>query len=118
MSTFAFTIMRAYSIRKGLVHKDNDKKITNKIYRVSFKARAKSYAGTIAYFRSEPLAFVNVYLAFFMLHHSACFIFIPDGIDDEDWQRKFRIKTINFLPPAPFELFREFAVAKQLYNPS
>lgn len=93
MTTLGFSIMRAYSIRKKLVHKDKDRTITNKIYKVSFKARTKSYAGTIAYFCSVPLAFTNVYFAF------ACFVippiifFIPDGIDDEELAEKISDKN-------------------------
>ncbi|MDQ6609066.1 MAG: TMEM175 family protein, partial [Bacteroidota bacterium] len=71
MTTFSFSIMRAYSIRKKLVHQDRNKSITVKIYRVSFKARRKSFIGTIAYLCSVPLAFVNVYLSF------ACFTIVP-----------------------------------------
>jgi hypothetical protein len=93
MTTFAFAIMRAYSIRKKLVHQDKDKDVTKKIYNVSFRARAKSYAGTIAYLLAVPLAFVNVYISF------ACFVvppvlfFIPDGIDDEELAEKISDKN-------------------------
>jgi uncharacterized membrane protein len=93
MTTSAFTIMRAYSIRKGLVHKDEDKKITSKIYSVSFRARTKSYTGTIAYLCSVPLAFVNVYLAFVCFIIPPVLFFIPDGIDDEVLAEKIADKN-------------------------
>ena len=83
MTTFAFARMRAYSLRKGLVHKDRDKTLTSKIYRVSLKARTKSYIGTIAYLCSVPLAYVSVYLSFACFLVTPILFFIPDGIDDE-----------------------------------
>lgn len=84
MTTFAFALMRTYSIRKRLVHRDRDRRKTVKIYRVSLRAKTKSYIGVVAYLGSVPLAYVSVYLSF------ACFIippilfFVPDGIDDEE----------------------------------
>ena len=92
ISTLSFSFMRTYSIRKKLIHKNKDESLTSKIYKVSLKARTKSYIGTIAYFVSIPLSFVSVYLAF------ACFIippvlfFIPDGIDDEKLAEKIAVK--------------------------
>lgn len=88
LTTLMFAIMRSYTIRKKLMHRDENKELTSKIYRVSIKARTKSYIGVIAYLVSIPLAYVNVYLAF------ACFVippimfFIPDGIDDEALSEK------------------------------
>jgi len=93
MTTFAFARMRAYSLRKGLVYKDRDKRLTSKIYRVTLKARTKNYIGVAAYLCSVPLAYVSVYLSF------ACFIvtpvlfFIPDGIDDEALAEKIAEKN-------------------------
>lgn len=93
LTTFSFTIMRSYSIRKKLVYRDRDRNVTTKIYRVSIRARTKSLIGTIAYLISIPLAFVNVYFSF------ACFVippilfFIPDGIDDEALAEKILSKN-------------------------
>lgn len=92
-TTLSFAIMRSYSIRKKLVHRDKNRELTAKIYRVSIKARAKSFIGTLAYLASIPLAFYNVYFAF------ACFVippilfFIPDGIDDEELAEKIVAKN-------------------------
>src|SRR5215211_7639673 len=63
MTTLAFTIMRIYTPRKGLVHKSDDEAMGKKIYTVSLKARTKSYIGTAAYLLSIPLAFISIYLA-------------------------------------------------------
>ena len=93
LTTLTFAIMRKYSIRKGLLHVDKDRNLTTNIYRISIKARAKSYIGAIAYLASIPLAFWNVYFSF------ACFIvtpllfFIPDGIDDEELVEKIAKKN-------------------------
>ena len=83
MSTLSFSIMRAYSIRKQLVHHDEDQKTTSRIYKVSMRGRTKSYIGTLAYLLSVPLAFVNVYLSFACFVITPLLFFVPDGIDDE-----------------------------------
>lgn len=83
MTTLSFAIMRSYTLEKDLIHSDEDKALTDKVYTVSIKGKTKNYIGTAAYLVSIPLAYVNIYLAY------ACFIippilfFIPDGIDDE-----------------------------------
>lgn len=95
MTTFAFTLMRSYSIRNKLVHRDKNRDVTVKVYRVSLKARTKSYIGTLAYLVSVPMAFVSVYISF------ACFVvvpvlfFIPDGIDDEMLAEKISGKNVE-----------------------
>ena len=88
LTTLAFTIMRSYSIRKKLIHKDEDQSLTTKVHKVSLKARTKSYIGTMAYFVSVPLAFVNVYFAFVCFIIPPILFFIPDGIDDEKLAEK------------------------------
>ena len=88
MTTFAFARMRAYSLRKSLVHKDRDKRLTTKIYRVTLKARTKSYIGVAAYLCSVPLAYASVYLSFACLIVTPVLFFIPDGIDDEELAEK------------------------------
>lgn len=88
MTTLGFTVMRSYSIRTKLLHRDSNRDLTTKIYRISILARTKSFVGTVAYAASIPLAFYNVYFSF------ACFVvppilfFIPDGIDDEKLAEK------------------------------
>lgn len=83
LTTLSFLIMRFYSLRKQLVHKDNDKALTQKIFKASLKGRTKAIIGTTIYFISIPLAYVNVYFSY------ACFLippiifFIPEGIDNE-----------------------------------
>lgn len=93
MTTFAFARMRSYSIRKGLVHKDRDKRLTSKIYRVSLKARTKSYIGAAAYLCAVPLAYVSVYLSFACFVITPVLFFIPEGIDDEDLAEKISEKN-------------------------
>lgn len=84
LTTLSFTIMRHYSIRKHLLHKDEDKKLTRDLFNVSIKARKKAITATLVYLIAIPLAYVNVYIAY------ACFIvppiifFIPEGIDNEE----------------------------------
>jgi len=95
MSTLAFTLMRAYTIKKGLVHQDEDETIAKDIERISVRARTKNYLGSLAYLISIPLAFLNVYLAYACLVIPPILFFIPDGIDDEDIAQKIEDKNNN-----------------------
>jgi uncharacterized membrane protein len=95
MTTVSFAIMRSYTIRKNLVHKDRDQEITRKIRWVSLKGRSKSYLGSAAYLFSVPLAFVNVYLAFVFFLIAPVMFFIPDGIDDERLAQKIDDKNMG-----------------------
>ncbi len=101
MSTVAFTIMRAYTIKKGLVHRDEDEGITKSINKASFKTRTKSYLGSLVYLISIPAAFWNVYVAYVCLLIPPVIFFIPDGIDDEELAQKIDDKNTNtgMLPP-------------------
>lgn len=93
MTTFSFAIMRSYSLRKKLLHRDNDRAATSTIYRVSLRAKTKNYLGAAAYLCSIPLAFVNVYLAFICFLIPPIIFFIPDGIDDEKLAEKISDKN-------------------------
>lgn len=85
--------MRVHTLRKNLVHKDKDKAVTYIIRWVSLKARTKSIIGSIAYLCAIPLAFVNVYLAYFIFLIPPIIFFIPDGIDDERLAQKIEDKN-------------------------
>ncbi len=93
LTTLSFTIMRHYSIRKHLLHKDEDKKLTQDLLNVSYKARKKAIIASIIYLVAIPMAYVNVYVAY------ACFIvppiifFIPEGIDNEELAEKVAVKN-------------------------
>lgn len=93
LTTLSFTIMRHYSIRKHLLHKDEDKNLTRDLINVSLKARKKAIAATLIYLIAIPLAYVNIYIAY------ACFIippiifFIPEGIDNEELAEKVAEKN-------------------------
>ena len=93
MTTFSFAVMRTYSIRKRLIHRDPDKMLTAKIYRVTIKAKTKSYFGALAYLASIPLAFYNVYFSFACFAVPPILFFIPDGIDDEELSEKIMEKN-------------------------
>ena len=88
LTTLSFTIMRHYSIRKHLLHKDENNQLSEDLLKVSYKARKKAIIATIIYLTAIPLAYVNVYIAY------ACFIippvifFIPEGIDNEELAEK------------------------------
>lgn len=93
MSTLSFTIMRSYSIRKKLVHQDEDQELNRKITFISKRARTKSYIGTAAYLVSIPAAFVHVNLAYFCFIVPPILFFMPDGIDDERLSEKVAEKN-------------------------
>jgi uncharacterized membrane protein len=93
LTTITFAIMRIYTLRKNLVHTDNDKEVTNTIRWVSLKARTKSIIGSLAYLCAIPLAFVNVYLAYIVFLIPPIIFFIPDGIDDEVLAQKIEDKN-------------------------
>jgi uncharacterized membrane protein len=90
----SFLLMRHYSIRKKLVHKDKDQHLTVTIYNVSFKARTKAVIGTIVYLISIPLAYVNIYLSYFCFIIPPIIYFIPEGIDNEELAERVAEKNI------------------------
>jgi uncharacterized membrane protein len=93
LTTLSFAIMRSYTLKKNLVHKDSDKEVERKIRWVSLRARTKSFLGTFAYLISVPLAYVNVYLTYLCLAIPPIIFFIPDGIDDEELAQKIEDKN-------------------------
>jgi uncharacterized membrane protein len=93
MTTLSFAFMRTYTINKNLVHQDDNQDISGKIRWVSLKGRTKSYIGTAAYFCSVPLAYLDVYVAYFFFLIAPVIFFIPDGIDDERLAAKIEEKN-------------------------
>ncbi len=83
LTTLTYVIMRNYSIRKNLIHTDKDKVLTQKIFKVSMRARTKAIIGTVVYLISIPLAYVNVYISYVCFIIPPIIFFIPDGIDNE-----------------------------------
>lgn len=88
MVSFAFTLMRTYSINKNLVHHESERNLDRQIRKTSYRGKRKSLVALFSYLCSVPLAFINIYLAY------ACFLippivfFIPEGIDDEKLAEK------------------------------
>lgn len=93
MTTLSFALMRSYSMKKKLVHKDEDGSLSRKIYKVSLKARTKSFIGAGAYLVSIPLSYVTVFLAYICFLIPTLIFFIPDGIDDEALAEKIAGKN-------------------------
>lgn len=94
LTTLSFTIMQNYSIRKNLIHKDEDKGLTSKIFKVSFRARTKEIAGTLIYLIAIPLAYINIYLAYICFLIPPVIFFIPEGIDNEELAEKVAEKNV------------------------
>lgn len=83
LTTLSFVIMRNYSLRNKLVHTDTDRELTQKIFKVSIRARTKSLIGTMIYLVSIPLAYVDVSLSYICFIIPPIIFFIPEGIDNE-----------------------------------
>ena len=83
LTTVSFVAMRNYSIRHKLIHRDKDRQLRKKIYKVSIRARTKGIIGAALYLASIPLAYVNVYIAYILFVIPAVIFFIPEGIDSE-----------------------------------
>lgn len=83
LTSLSIAIMRVYTAKKELVHKDQNRELNKKINIITVKAKTKSYLGTLFYFLSVPLAFVSVYLSYICFVIPPIVFFIPDGIDDE-----------------------------------
>ena len=94
LTTLSFVLMRQHSLRKKLIHRDKDRELTRQIFKVSFRARTKTIAGTIIYLVSIPLAFVNVYLAYFCFIFPVIIFFIPEGLDNEEFADKVGAKNL------------------------
>lgn len=88
LTTFSFTTMRHYTLRKKLTHKDEDQDLTRNIFKASFKARRKAIIATLIYLIAIPLAFVSVYAAYICFIIPPVIFFIPEGIDNEDLAEK------------------------------
>jgi uncharacterized membrane protein len=93
MTTVFFAIMRTHTLRKKLVHHDQDKEVNREIQGVSIKARTKSIIGSIAYLCAIPLAYLNVYLSYCIMLIPPVIFFIPDGVDDERLAAKIGEKS-------------------------
>ncbi|MDQ2752709.1 MAG: TMEM175 family protein [Bacteroidota bacterium] len=83
LTTGSFVLMRNYSIQHGLVHKDKNRDLRRKIYKVSLRARTKGIIGALVYLASIPLAYVNIYIAYALFVIPALIFFVPEGIDSE-----------------------------------
>jgi uncharacterized membrane protein len=94
MTTLTFAIMRTYTIRKKLVHSDEDREVRAMIKWVSKRAKTKSFIGAASYLFAIPVAYVNVYFAYLLFLVAPFIFFIPDGIDDEKLAEKIGEKNM------------------------
>jgi uncharacterized membrane protein len=93
MTTLSLALIRQYTLRKGLVHQDEDPLLNSKIQSVSRHGTTKSYLGTAAYLLSIPLAFVSIWLAYLCFVIPPILFFMPHGIDDEKLAAKIEEKN-------------------------
>jgi uncharacterized membrane protein len=83
MTTLSLAVIRQYTLRKGLIHHDEDPSLDSKIHAASRHGTTKSFLGTGAYLLSIPLAFVSIWLAYLCFVIPPVIFFMPHGIDDE-----------------------------------
>ncbi len=83
MTTLSLALIRQYTLRKGLIHHDEDPSLDSKIHAASRHGTTKTYLGTAAYLLSIPLAFVSIWLAYLCFVIPPVIFFMPHGIDDE-----------------------------------
>jgi len=88
LTTLSFLLMRNYSLKNKLLHKDEDRQVNREIITVSKKGRTKAIVGAAVYLVSIPLAFVNVYLAYLCFAVPPIIFFLPEGIDNEKLAEK------------------------------
>ncbi|MEO8794960.1 MAG: TMEM175 family protein [Daejeonella sp.] len=95
LTSFSFLIMRDYSIRKKLLHKDSNREITRRIVRISFRGRTKTIIAVALYLISIPLAFVSVYLSYACMLVPPVIFFIPEAIDMDDEKVNVEIEQVQ-----------------------
>jgi uncharacterized membrane protein len=93
LTTLSFALMRRHTIRKGLVHHDQNPKITQTVSKVSVHATTKNFIGAMSYLLSVICAYFNIYVAYFFFLIPPVIFFIPDGIDDEKLAEKIAEKN-------------------------
>lgn len=95
LTTLSFLLMRNYSMRKKLLHRDQDEELSRNIVSVSVKARRKGIIGALIYALSVPLSFVSVYIAYALFIIPPILFFIPEGIDNEKLAEKVAKKNVS-----------------------
>jgi uncharacterized membrane protein len=93
MTTLSLAVIRQYTLRKGLIHHDEDPSLDSKIHAASRHGTTKTYLGTAAYLLSIPLAFVSIWLAYLCFVIPPVLFFMPHGIDDEKLAAKIEEKN-------------------------
>ena len=95
MTTLTLAYMRGYTLKKELVHTDEEEELNEKIFRVSLLGKRHSYMNSIAYLVSIPLAFVSVYLSYICFAFPILLFFLPAGIDEEKLETTMIEKNSN-----------------------
>lgn len=93
LTNASFFLMRHYTLKKKLLHKDRDPELTRTITLVSKKARHKSLIGMCCYAGAVPLAWVNLYLSYCLCLIPSVIFFMPVGIDNERLAEKVAEKN-------------------------
>lgn len=88
MTSLTLSFMRSYTLRKHLVHTDEESEIDKKIEKVSVKDKTQSYIGSAFYFVSVFLAFVNVYVSYICFIIPIILFLWPTKIGEQQVENK------------------------------
>jgi len=88
MAAFAFSLLRTYSTKRGLMHIEQERTLNKTIDKVNRRANTKTLIVMAAYFVSVPLSYVSVYIAYACFLVAPLLFFMPDGVDDEEMAQK------------------------------
>lgn len=88
MTTLFISLMRNHAINNKLLHVDEDKEITKKMYQVFNRGKVRTYISSAAYLGSVVFAFFSVYASYFLFIIPVVLFLWPIGIDEEKIESK------------------------------
>jgi uncharacterized membrane protein len=88
MTSISLAWMRSYTIKKNLVHTDEERIVNKKLFNISVKGKRRSIISSAVYLISIPIAYVSVYLAYLCFLVPVILFLTPSGIDEESIANK------------------------------
>jgi uncharacterized membrane protein len=83
MTTLSLSFMQSYTLKKELVHTDEEQELKKKIFQVTLKSKIQTYIASAAYLIASLLAFVSVYISFGLFIIPIILFLLPARIDEE-----------------------------------
>lgn len=88
MTSLSLSWMRSYTLKKELVHTDEERMLRKKIFQIVIKGKNQSYISSVLYLISIPVAYISVYLAYCLFLVPIILFLIPAGIEEEKLTNK------------------------------